>query len=67
MYMLGLFNSLGFMFIETQTPDQRQYMQELAEQYDDNKDKIEQYGLTKEDYVNIKTQKEIPTLIPSQL
>jgi hypothetical protein len=40
MYSLGLYNSIGFQIIETQTEEQRQYMTELSQQYDENWQKI---------------------------
>ena len=40
MYSLGLFNSIGFIIIETQTEEQSQYMTELSQQYDESWQKI---------------------------
>ena len=40
MYSIGLFNSIGFMLIETQTAEQRQYMEELSQQYEEDWNKI---------------------------
>ncbi len=40
MYSMGLFNTLGFILIETQTPEQRQYMEELSQQYEEDWQKI---------------------------
>lgn len=40
MYSLGLFNSIGFALIETQTQEQRNYMQELSCQYDEDSKRI---------------------------
>ena len=39
-YTLGLLNSLGYMFLQTETKEQSSYMQELAEQFDEYSDKI---------------------------
>ena len=40
MYSLGLFNSLGLSIIENQTEEQRQYMEELSQQYEGDWKKI---------------------------
>ena len=40
MYSLGLFNTLGFAILETQTEEQRDYMQELSQQYEEDWKKI---------------------------
>ena len=40
MYALGLFNSIGFALIETQTEEQRSYMEELSQQYEEDWKKI---------------------------
>lgn len=39
-YTLGLLNSLGYMFLRTETKEQSDYMQELAEQFEEYSDKI---------------------------
>ena len=39
-YTLGLLNSLGYMFLQTETKEQSDYMQELAEQFEEYSDKI---------------------------
>lgn len=40
MYTLGLFSSLGFYLLETATEEQKNYINELAAQYDNLRDKI---------------------------
>lgn len=39
-YTLGILNSLGYMFLKTQTKEQSDYMEELAQQFEEYSDKI---------------------------